>query len=294
MAKPFIKWVGGKRQLIEQMLPLFPSKKPLSTPSPLAGWKGKYYEPFLGGGAVFFALQERGLSYAILNDYNAELINLYRSVQNDPTLLDTVLNKAPFSQNNPSTFQSIRQWDRLANWPNQYSSEERAARFIYLNRTAFNGLWRVNQKNNFNVPYGKYKNPGFPTLNTLKDSSQALAIAILTQGDFEHDLKNAQPGDFVYLDPPYVPLNPTSSFTSYTDKGFEDKMQERLAAACERLTALGVAWALSNSDCAYTRTLYGALTGVTLHTVKATRSINHQASGRGKINEILVVGPHLF
>lgn len=288
MAKPFIKWVGGKRQLWGQMLPLFPFSDPLR----LATWKGTYFEPFLGGGAVFFALEELGLQQAVLNDYNAELINLYQIVQQNALLLHQTIQASPFLKFDSSAFQSIRAWDRDPQWPQSKTKVERAARFIYLNRTAFNGLWRVNQSNQFNTPFGKYKSQGIPPFLVLKEAQQALQKVSFLQGDFAGVLNQAKAGDLVYLDPPYVPISATSSFASYTEQGFDPTMQQRLADLCETLTQKNVAWALSNSDCEYTRTLYNSLTQATIHTVQASRSINHQATGRGKINELLVVGPH--
>lgn len=284
MAKPFVKWVGGKRKLVPDLL----SNLPVSTSS-LASGQCRYFEPFLGGGALFFALQEMGLGKAFLNDFNPELTNLYRVIQKDASALSEHLASGGF-ENTPEAFAAIRAWDRQEDWPHR-SPLERAARFIYLNRTAFNGLWRVNSKGHFNTPYGRYKNPGIPSLEVLTQAQAALAIATLTTGDFEASLEPSRAGDFVYFDPPYAPLSVTANFVGYTSKGFDDAMQQRLANTCQDLTRRGVAWMLSNSDTPYTREVFGEIEGAQVHTVQAARAINRDGAGRGKVSEVLVVGP---
>lgn len=284
MAKPFLKWVGGKRQLLPQLLEHLPL-----APSALARPDGpRFFEPFMGGGALFFALEELGLARAVLNDFNPELVNVYRQVQCDPMALAARLVQ-PDLENTPEAFAAVRAWDRQADWPDR-TGLDRAARFIYLNRTAFNGLWRVNSKGNFNVPYGKYRNPGLPKLELLQECARALANAEILEGDFEQAIAGVRPGDLVYFDPPYAPVSATSSFVGYTLAGFDAQMQERLAAVCARLEQQGVAWMLSNSDTPYTREIFGAIPGAQVHTVRAGRAINANAQGRGKVNELLVVG----
>lgn len=284
MAKPFLKWVGGKRQLMPALL----SHLPVDLPAFKAG-NGCYFEPFIGGGALFFALQEQGIGRAVINDFNPELVNLYRVIQQDAAALDAHL-KAPCFANTAEAFAQVRAWDRAEDWA-QRSDLDRAARFVYLNRTAFNGLWRVNSREHFNVPYGRYKSPGIPSLETLQDAQRALANVTILHGDFEAACSQAQAGDLVYFDPPYAPVSATASFVGYTLKGFDDGMQRRLAQLCEGLTSRGVAWMLSNSDTPYTREVFGAVPGARLEVVQAGRSINRDGAGRGKVNEILVVGP---
>lgn len=280
MAKPFIKWVGGKRQLMECLLQHLPGE--------IVPWKGCYFEPFLGGGAAFFEFQQRGwIKEAVLNDYNEELVNLYRSVQQKPLSLYQTLQDSRFS-NNAESHALIRNWDRESNWIKKHSNLERAARFIFLNRTSFNGLWRVNSKNQFNVPFGRYKTPGFPTQIQFQESSSALQGVTLLNGDFEKACLKAKSGDFVYFDPPYIPLTESASFTSYTDIKFQDNVQERLARLCDDLTDRGVLWMLSNSSAPRAIELFGSCKNAKIHRVYASRMVNRDAQGRGKIEEILV------
>lgn len=283
MAKPFLKWVGGKRQLMPDLL----QHLPVDLPAFAAG-QGCYFEPFIGGGALFFALQEQGVRRAVINDFNPELVNLYRVIQRDAAALDAQLRQPSFA-NTAEAFANVRGWDRGADWQ-QRSELERAARFVYLNRTAFNGLWRVNSKEHFNVPYGRYKTPGIPSLEKLQDAQKALAGVTILNGDFEAACAQAKAGDLVYFDPPYAPVSATSSFVGYTLKGFDDGMQRRLAQLCASLSEKGVAWMLSNSDTPYTQEVFGAIPGARLEIVRAARSINRNGDGRQKVNEILVVG----
>ena len=282
MAKPFVKWVGGKRQLLPSLLQHFPIALPALA-------QARFFEPFTGGGALFFALEEQGLEQAVLNDANPELVNLYRVIQSQPAALAARLEDAAFA-NDREAFERVRAWDRDAGGLASKSDLDRAARFIYLNRTAFNGLWRVNRSGQFNVPFGRYKNPGFPTQEALLEASRALAKAEIRQGDFEAACQDAKAGDVVYFDPPYAPVSLTANFVGYTQGGFDDAMQRRLASVCEALNQKGVAWMLSNSDTPYTREVFGAIPGAVIHTVQAGRSINRDKSGRGKVNEILAVG----
>lgn len=283
MAKPFVKWVGGKRQLLPDLLAHLPV-----SPEALASGQARYFEPFMGGGALFFALEEAGLARAVLNDANPELTNLYRTVQAQPEALAERLTQAEFA-NDRAAFDAVRAWDRAPDWA-QRSALDRAARFVYLNRTGFNGLWRVNRQGCFNVPFGRYTNPGFPGLPALQDASRALGVAEIREGDFEAACADAAAGDLVYFDPPYAPVSLTASFVGYTKGGFDDGMQRRLAQVCADLGRRGVAWMLSNSDTPYTREVFGAIPGAVIHTVHAGRSINRDKDGRGKVCEILAVG----
>lgn len=282
MAKPFIKWVGGKRQLLPELLNKMPvSQQELS--------QLNYVEPFMGGGALFFALQSIGLnaSKTILNDFNPELVNLYIQVQKNAEALHNRLQGEDFI-NEKEAFLKVRGWDRDEQGLMGRTELDRAARFIYLNRTAFNGLWRVNQKQQFNTPFGRYAQFSPPSLEALCEAQAALVGVEILLGDFEKACENAGPSTLVYFDPPYVPVSETSYFTGYTSGGFDLLMQERLAALCNDLTARGAKWMLSNSNTPLTQELFGALKGAQIHLVRANRNVNADKSGRGKVEEILV------
>lgn len=282
LVKPFVKWVGGKRQLLPEILPRL---REMVAPS--GTWSGRYFEPFLGGGAVFFALSDDPGFCAVLNDYNAELVSLYRQVQSDPLALADRLEHAEFA-NTPEAHAAVKAWDRDPNWALR-PPLDKAARFVYLNRTSFNGLYRVNQRGHFNAPFGKYKNPGFPSRERLLAASEALSRAEIRQGDFEAAVADARPGDVVYFDPPYIPVSASSSFVGYTHKGFDAGMQERLAALCDQLTERGVAWMVSNADVPLAHDLYGRQPGARVHRVLANRALNCKPDGRGKVGEIVAV-----
>lgn len=268
---PVVKWVGGKRQLLAALLP-YVEKQHITT----------YIEPFIGGGALLLALlPER----AIINDYNAELINVYEVIRDD---VESLIEKLKNHEANHSQdyFYTVRNQDREVDFKN-LSAVERAARFLYLNKTCYNGLFRVNAKGQFNVPFGKYKHPNIVNAKALRALAQYFQenqVDIYNQ-DFATILTMAKPGDFVYLDPPYMPLSVSSSFTSYTDKGFSYEEQVRLRDECNKLRDKGISFIESNSDCEAIRELYK---DYTIRTVQASRSINSQGSKRGKINEVLI------
>lgn len=286
-AKPFLKWVGGKRQLLPALLPHFEALG--WTTASQKALPGRFFEPFIGGGAVFFALSQHPGLQATLNDYNPELVNLYRQVQENPQALAEALAETPFA-NTAEAHRAIRGWDREEQW-NHRTPLERAARFVYLNRTSFNGLWRVNSKGHFNVPFGKYKSPGFPPLEVLAAASEALQRATILNGDFEAAIAEARAGDLVYFDPPYIPASVSANFVGYTQHGFDGGMQDRLASACDRLTAMGVSWVLSNADVPLSHALFGRQDGAVVHQVQANRSINSKGDGRGPVGEIIAVCP---
>ncbi len=264
---PFLKWAGGKRQLLPRILALAPSR--IDT----------YYEPFLGGGAVFFALAARGLfRRAVLGDANRELIACYEAIRDDVDGVIATL-RSPRYRNRRELYYRVRAQDSRA-----LSKTERAARVIYLNRCGFNGLYRVNSKGQFNVPFGRYTRPKICDEPRLHAAARALAGVTLVCGDFESVVRGARPGDFVYLDPPYVPVSRTASFTAYAG-AFGTAEQERLATAMRALTRRGVAALLSNSDCGATRTLYE---GLDIESVRVRRSINSVPTARGSVGELLV------
>ena len=263
---PIVKWVGGKRQLMFELLKNMPETY------------NRYFEPFIGGGALFFELQPQN---GYISDMNEELINLYSVVRDDVYNLIDDLNKHEISK---EYFLKIRNFDRTEKY-NKLSDIEKASRFIYLNRTCFNGMYRVNSQGQFNVPFGNYKNPRIVDAENLINCSKLLKNTEICCGDFSEILNKVQKGDFVYFDPPYVPLNETSSFTSYTKDGFDLDMQFKLRDICDELDSMGVMFMLSNSDTKLVNELYS---NYEIKKVFASRAINANGNGRGKITEVLV------
>lgn len=266
---PFLKWAGGKGQLAGHILARLPAKS------------GTYYEPFIGGGAIFFTLVAEGrIKRAVLGDRNAALVELYEVVRDHVENLATLLSQHTH-RHSEEYFYEVRAQD-----PTVLDAVQRASRFIFLNRTCFNGLYRVNSKGRFNVPFGRYKNPRICDPEGLRNASRALQNVTLRLADFEDVVAAARPGDAVYFDPPYYPLSRTSSFTAYDPYPFREPEHERLAAVHRGLGERGIFSLLSNSDCPYTRSLYA---GLDVETVEATRNINSVGTKRGKITELLVL-----
>lgn len=265
---PFLKWVGGKRQLMNEIEPLIPSK--IST----------YYEPFIGGGAVLLNQQPKK---AVINDYNAELINVYAVVRDQ---VEELIEDLATHKNESDYFYSIRVQDREEGF-DQLSSLKRASRVIYLNKTCFNGLYRVNSSGEFNTPFGRYKNPNIVNESVLRAVSKYLQNnnIELISGDFEDALKGARRGAFVYLDPPYDPISKSSNFTGYVEGGFGVDQQERLRDVCVKLHEKGVKFLLSNSATPLIKNLYKDFEIIE---VGAKRHINSVASKRGEVTEVLV------
>lgn len=263
---PIVKWVGGKRQLMFELLKNMPKSY------------NRYFEPFIGGGALFFELQPE---QAYISDMNEELINLYSVVRDNVYGLIDDLSKHEVSK---EYFLEIRNIDRTEKYA-EFSDVEKASRFIYLNRTCFNGMYRVNSQGQFNVPFGHYKNPRIIDENNLLNCSELLKKTEIKCADFSEILAKVQKDDFVYFDPPYVPLNETSSFTSYTKDGFDIDMQFKLRDVCDELDNKGVKFMLSNSDTKLVNELYA---NYEIKKVFASRQINANADGRGKITEVLV------
>ena len=263
---PLVKWVGGKRQLMSDLLRNLPLHY------------NRYLEPFVGGGALFFTLQQEN-SY--ISDMNEELINLYQVVRDN---VEELIKDLHTHENNKDYYLKIRDLDRLDNYGN-ISAIKRASRFIYLNRTCFNGLYRVNSKGEFNVPFGKYKNPKLVDEVNLVNVSRLLQATEIKHADFKRVLDVAKVNDFVYFDPPYMPLNETSSFTSYTKDGFGIDKQIELKNVCDELHSKGVKFMLSNSDTQFIKDLYA---DYEINTVYASRQVNSKASGRGKVTEVLI------
>ncbi len=261
--RPFLKWVGGKRQLLPALAPHVPVRF------------GRYHEPFLGGGALFFHLRP---GRAVLSDTNTRLIRTWRGVRD---AVEDVIGHLSAWPHDRAFFQELR-----AAPIDERTDAEVAAWFIYLNRTGFNGLYRVNRKNVFNVPFGAYANPTICDAELLRAASIALADTELHVEDFGAVLDRAERGDFVYFDPPYVPLSATSSFTSYTADGFGMAEQARLRDTARALKERGVHVLLSNSSAPAVHELYED--GFTRTPVAATRAINCDASKRGAVMELIL------
>ena len=275
-ARPVIKWVGGKTQLLPTLLDIFPKRA------------RTYYEPFIGGGAVFFALAAAGrFEQAVLNDQNAELVNLYRVVRDFPEELMAWLSarEARYEQAPAAVYEATRNPDALM--AKEMSDPiAQAGRFIFLNKAGFNGLYRVNRSGDFNVSWGKKLVVRTHDPENIRACAEVLNGVTLRQGDFADVCQTAGEGDLVYLDPPYVPLTPTSSFTSYTKDGFGLQDQQRLVRLVEELTERGAAVVVSNSDTPLTRELYGDFE---IHEIQARRNANSKGDRRGPVGELIVV-----
>jgi DNA adenine methylase len=267
--QPFLKWAGGKRQLLDRIVPLMP--KPIV---------GRYVEPFVGGGAVFFELVALDIvRHARLADRNEELVKTYIAIRD---AVDDVLTELTRHKNDETHFYEVRALD-----PHALAPARAAARTLYLNRVGYNGLYRVNSKGQFNVPFGRYANPKIVDEARLRAASRALQRAEIVCEDFEVACADVTAGDVVYFDPPYVPLTKTANFTAYAKQSFGDAEHARLAGAFGRAVEAGAFALLSNSDTPRTRELYR---GWDVRTVSATRMINSKATARGEITEILVRG----
>lgn len=271
LVKPILKWVGGKRQLLDDILPLLPRTPKL------------YVEPFVGGGAVLLAQQPQ---HARVNDYNAELINVYTVVRDSPDDLLELLREHD-AKNTSEHYYEVRALDREPGFEDT-DPVVRAARIIYLNKTCFNGLYRVNSAGQINSPYGRYKNPNIVNEPGIRALSRYLQGDIdLRCGDYADALVDLPKGSFVYLDPPYMPLSQTSAFTGYTEGGFNYDEQVRLRDECAKLREQGIHFVESNSDCEAIRELYADFE---IKTVQAKRAINSRGDRRGAVNEVLIVG----
>lgn len=271
--KPFLKWVGGKGRLLDQLLPLFPDTFEA------------YYEPFFGGGAAFFALAP---VTGQINDVNKALMGSYVNVRDNTEKVIKSLKileeeYRALSDDDRQTYYYERRTEYNSINP---SSIRKTVLLIFLNKTCFNGLYRENRKGDFNVPCGKYANPTICDEDTLRAVSKMLQYVTITSMTYAEAVKNAKSGDFVYLDPPYYPLNPTSSFTSYSVDGFTEQNQRQLKELFDDLTKRGVKAVLSNSDTPFIRELYK---GYRQEFILAGRAINAVGAKRGKISEIVVL-----
>lgn len=268
--KPVTKWVGGKRQLLPMLHQYLPKQ-----------FK-RYFEPFVGGGALLFDLAP---AQATINDANGELMNVYQVIKDNQQALIEQLQRLAV-QNSKDFYLHIRALDR-SNVYETLTDVQKAARLLYMLRVDYNGMYRVNSHNQFNVPYGRQKNPTIVNVDNIMAVHDYFVSndVEMCHGDFEDVVVSAQAGDLVYFDPPYVPLNPTSSFTSYTKDNFGDFEQKRLATCVRELDKRGVYVMLSNSDTHYVRDLYKDFH---IHTVQAKRSVSANAKSRGNVTEVLV------
>lgn len=274
LVQPFLKWAGGKRQLMDKIKENLPNDiKEL-----------KYYEPFIGGGAVFLELEPKK---AVINDFNSELINVYEVIRDNVEELIHEL-KEYKEKNSQEYFYEVRELDRNTEVYSNMSNVEKAARIIYLNKTCYNGLFRVNSRGEFNTPYGRYKNPNIVNEAVLKavsiylNSSKNIKIM---SGDYKESLRRISKKSFVYFDPPYWKISDSSSFTGYTMNGFTEENQVELRDVCRMLDKKGVKFMLSNSDTPFIRELYKEFSIIS---VDATRSINSNSQKRGTVGEVLV------
>ncbi|MGB3262632.1 MAG: DNA adenine methylase [Microcoleus sp.] len=276
LVRPFLKWAGGKRQLLPEIVKYVPKLTSKHT----------YYEPFIGGGALLFELQPQK---AVINDSNGELINCYKVIRDSLDELMEELSKEKYS-NTETSYYDMRDLDRSAKKYADLSAVEKAARIIYLNKTCYNGLFRVNSQGQFNVPFGRYKNPNFLDGAVLRAVNKYLTSNTITLSnlDFQEAVKDAKKGDFIYLDPPYDPVSETASFTGYDVNGFNRHEQERLKKVFDDLTAKGCKVMMSNSCTDFILDLYNDYRDK-IKKVRATRSINSNALKRGKIDEVLIL-----
>lgn len=263
---PFIKWAGGKGQLLAQLVPLLP-------PNVV-----RYHEPFVGGGALYFHLTPRA---AELADANADLIATYQVVRDEVDALVRALAPLDRGHSDERYYRMRTRWNERPDLP----AVERAALFIYLNKTGYNGLWRVNSRGKHNVPVGRYARPNVFDPDVLRADAQLLRGARLRSGPFEQVLDRAAAGDFVYFDPPYHPISRTSSFTAYARGGFGEADQQKLAQVFAELDRRGCRVMLSNSDCAFIAGLYR---GWRIDRVRAARAINSKAGRRGSVSELVI------
>lgn len=270
LVTPFLKWVGGKRQLMPSIVEHLPEN--------IKDYK--YIEPFIGGGAVLFNLQPKN---AIINDFNEELINVYEVIKNN---LDELITDLKKHKNEAEYFYSIRSLDRNGAFK-KLSDIQRASRVIFLNKTCFNGLYRVNNAGEFNSPFGRYKNPNIvnePTLKAVNKFLNSNNIEIKS-GDYSEILKQADKKCFVYLDPPYHPISESSNFTGYIQGGWNMYDQIDLKTACDELHKKGVKFLLSNSSAEFIKDLYK---DYKITIVKANRAINSNGADRGEVDEVLI------
>jgi len=269
LVAPVLKWVGGKRQLLEALTPLLPERYEV------------YCEPFLGGGALLF---DRQPAMAYVNDVNVELINVYEVIKAD---VEALIADLSAHKNEAEYYYAVRDWDQDDDSYARLTPVERASRIIYLNKTCYNGLFRVNSAGKFNTPFGKYKTPNIVNAATLRAVSRYFREADVrfSTADYEEVLEPLPENAFVYLDPPYFPVSDTANFTGYTKGGFNKNAQIRLKECCDRLNEKGIKFMLSNSAAPFITELYREYR---VEIVQAKRAINSVSSKRGDVDEVVV------
>jgi len=286
LAKPFLKWAGGKGQLLTEIERRLPQG--LKT-----GEIDTYVEPFVGGGAVFFYIAQRceEIKRFYLFDINNDLVNCYNAIKND---VESIIDELEKLENEFLPLAKLERKEFYYQTRKEFNSDRSPAKLIFLNKNCYNGLYRVNRNDEFNVPFGDYKNPKICDTENLKSISQVLQKAEIICADFEQSDKYIDDKTFVYFDPPYRPLSPTASFTSYSKDNFGEVEQIRLARFCRHIHGVGAKFLLSNSDPKnedpkdhFFKDNYKKY-GFDVDQVKATRAINCKASGRGQINELLI------
>ena len=269
LAAPVLKWAGGKRQLLNTFKPLLPARI------------NSYCEPFVGGGALLFDLQPQK---AFVNDINSDLILVYTVIRDN---VDELIAALEDFENTSDRFYEVRDWDRDKDLYSNLSDVMKAARIIYLNKTCYNGLYRVNNSGEFNAPFGNYKKPNIVNALVLRAVSDYFNSAEIyfSSADYAEVLNKVRKGTFVYLDPPYDPVSDTASFTGYSKGGFTKADQIRLRECCDRLNSRGVKFMLSNSATDFIKEQYSAYN---ITVVKAKRAINSVGSRRGDVDEVVV------
>ena len=266
--KPILKWAGGKRQLLPVLIKNIPDKF------------NTYYEPFIGGAALLISLYSLNkIKESVISDTNKDLYNLYKTIKENPQQLIDELDNLEFKNNKDDYYKARELFNSIT------GSVTRSALLIYLNRHGYNGLYRVNSSNKFNVPFGKYNNPGMPSSGNIMALSELFQSCTIMNSDFELTVNNAKKGDFVYFDPPYMPLSKTSYFTGYTHSGFDEKDQERLAKSFQDLSDMGVYVMESNSSTDFIKELYRDFN---LLEVNARRNINSVGTKRNSIKELII------
>ena len=269
---PVVKWAGGKSRLIDELVARIP------------GRFRRYFEPFVGGGALFFRTAPTS---AVLNDSNRDLINTYRCIAwNVESVIRWLVQLR--RRHDQDHYYQIR--DRFNDRERPMTDVARAAAFIYLNKTCYNGLYRVNSKGRFNVPIGRYKDPQIFDPEHLRATSRLLRRAEISAGDYRDCVEAVRAGDFVYFDPPYAPVSATANFTAYTADAFGDDQQAALADRAHYLVRQGAHVLISNSDAPLIRELYLGLDGFRIDEVDCSRAINSKAQKRGAVTELLISG----
>ena len=269
LVAPVLKWVGGKRQLIETFSPLLPKRIT------------SHCEPFVGGGALLFHLQP---NTAYVNDINKDLIGVYAVIKQN---VDGLIEELKKHKNEADYFYSVRNWDRDKEKYQSLSDVEKAARILYLNKTCYNGLYRVNNAGEFNSPYGYYRNPNIVNAPVLRAVSAYFNAADIhfSSIDYSEVLSSIKKGTFVYIDPPYDPVSETASFTGYAKGGFSKNEQIRLRQCCDELNRRGIKFMLSNSATPFIMEQYA---GYNITVVQAKRAVNSVGSKRGGVDEVVV------